>query len=450
TNLEEKSTGELQLAAGYSSLERFIVQANITQRNFRGKGQELRAGVNYSSYSKSIELGFTEPYLFDKNIAVGGDIFRRDYNSFNYIGDTRNTTYQQLTTGFQLRAGLPLTEYWSMAVRYGLSFDNVTLDQNTYYFNGQCDPLLAGRYLCDSLGDRMVSSAGYSIVYDNLNNRIRPSRGERFVFSQDIAGLGGDVKYLKQTFSAAKYWPVLSGFIFSVSAEAGSLIPLGGATGPGIDKVRLTDRFFLGEPQMRGFDIRGIGPRVQRVPYVTDATTGAVSLSTDQSQFSDDALGGRAYYQGRLELEIPLGSGARELGLRPSVFLDVGSVFGVATPVLGDYLPSDPRLIRDVLDANGAAQCFTTVTNPDGTSTTTYSVRPAGGCPTGSAAYTTTISGGFKEFFYGNSAKPRVSIGVGVNWNSPFGPFRIDLAHVLLKEEGDQTKTLTFNVGTQF
>lgn len=448
-NVEEKSTGELQLSAGFSSIEQFIVNASIRQRNFRGKGQELRASVNYSTYSKSVELGFTEPYLFDRNIALGGDVFRRDYNSFNYIGDQRNTTYQQLTTGFQLRAGLPLTEYWSMAVRYGLSFDDVSLDQNTYYYNGQCDPLLAGRYLCDSLGKRMVSSAGYSIVYDSLNNRIRPSRGERFVFSQDIAGLGGDVKYLKQTFNAAKYWPVLNGFIFSVSAEAGSIIPLGGSSGPGVDKVRLTDRFFLGEPQMRGFDIRGIGPRVTRKPYITNAD-GTVSLSTDPSQFSDDALGGRAYYQGRLELEIPLGSGARELGLRPSIFLDVGSVFGVATPTTLDYRPDSPALIRDVLDVNGNAQCATTVTNPDNTSTTTYSVRPTGGCPAGSINYTTSISGGFAEFFYGNTPRPRVSIGVGVNWNSPFGPFRIDLAHVLMKEEGDQTKTLTFNVGTQF
>src|SRR3546814_985277 len=63
-NVEERSTGEIQLSAGYSSLERFIIQAGITQRNFRGKGQELRARVNYSSYSKSVQLGFTEPYLF--------------------------------------------------------------------------------------------------------------------------------------------------------------------------------------------------------------------------------------------------------------------------------------------------------------------------------------------------------------------------------------------------
>ncbi|MFX5340175.1 BamA/TamA family outer membrane protein, partial [Acinetobacter baumannii] len=90
-------------------------QASIKQRNFRGKGQELRASVNYSTYSKSVELGFTEPSLFNKNIAIGGDIFRRDYTAFTYLGNTRQTTYTQVSTGFQVRAGVPLTEYWQLA-----------------------------------------------------------------------------------------------------------------------------------------------------------------------------------------------------------------------------------------------------------------------------------------------------------------------------------------------
>ena len=175
-NVEEKSTGELQLSAGFSSLERFIVNASIRQRNFRGKGQELRASVNYSTYSKSLELGFTEPYFLDKNIALGGDIFRRDTNSFNFTqSGNRNRTYQQITTGFQLRMGVPITEFWSFAARYGLSFDEVSLDRNTYYYdsdrNGSrdaCDEFVAGRYLCDSLGNRTTSSIGYSLVFSNL------------------------------------------------------------------------------------------------------------------------------------------------------------------------------------------------------------------------------------------------------------------------------------------
>ena len=120
--MEEKSTGELQFSAGFSSLERFIINFSIRQRNFRGKGQELRASVNYSSYSKSIEMGFTEPYFFDRNIALGGDIFRRDQRSFNFNSQDRDTNYQQISTGLQFRAGMPITEYWSAggALRFEL------------------------------------------------------------------------------------------------------------------------------------------------------------------------------------------------------------------------------------------------------------------------------------------------------------------------------------------
>ncbi len=465
-NVEEKSTGELQLSAGYSSLERFIVNASIKQRNFRGKGQELRASVNYSTYSKSVEIGFTEPYLFDRNIALGGDIFRKDYNSFQFNANgARNTTYKQTTTGFQFRFGVPLTEFLSLAGRYGLNYDQITLDRNTYFYdpNGTgspdtCDPLIAGRYLCDTLGNRVTSSLGYSLVYDNLNNYIRPSRGQRVVFSQDFAGLGGSVKYLKTRIEAAKYWDLGRKFIGSLRVEGGYILSLEGNRGPGLDKIRLTDRWFLGEPQIRGFDIRGVGPRVVRANYLLD-TAGAVSrdangvalLETDKNRVTDDALGGRAYYLGRAELEIPLGSGAKELGLRPSIFLDAGAVFGVTRPTLQDYLPGDVRLLRPVLDpTSGGRQCI--APGPTPTDPQVVTPIPTGGiCDTGTSLYQQPISGtGFRESFLGDSPRPRVAIGFGVNWNSPFGPFRIDISKVLLKTPGDRTKTLTFNVGTQF
>jgi outer membrane protein insertion porin family len=438
-NVEEKSTGELQLSAGYSSLESFLVNASIRQRNFRGKGQELRASVNYSTYSKSIEVGFTEPYFLDKNIAIGGDIFRRDLSSFQFTGaGDRQTTYKQIQTGFQLRMGVPITEFWSFAARYGLSFEDVTLDRNTYYFdsdgNGSldtCDPFVAGRYLCDSLGKRTTSSLGYSLVFSNLNNNLRPSAGQRLVFSQDFAGIGGNVKYLKSRIDAAKYWDLGKKFIFSVSAEGGYIIPFNKDPGVGIDKVRLTDRFFLGEPQMRGFDIRGVGPRVIRQEY--DPASG--KLTIDPNRTVDDAVGGRAYYQGRAELEIPLGSGAKELGLRPSIFLDVGAVFNVKTP----NLTTLANTFTDPADAKVKNVCRNVTTG-------VRRFEPTAGCD----GTVESVIAPFEEVFRGNSPKPRVSIGVGVNWNSPFGPFRIDVAKTLLKVDGDQTKTFTFNVGTQF
>jgi outer membrane protein insertion porin family len=186
--------------------------------------------------------------------------------------------------------------------------------------------------------------------------------------------------------------------------------------------VRLTDRFF--DPGLRGFDIRGIGPRVVRIPYNSDGTLQALDINKDVT----DAIGGRAYYMGRLELEFPVSSGLKSLGLRPSAYVDVGSLWKVTQPSLTDVLNictplSTTTGLTTKIQAPGEPACDTTL----------YSVTP-----------------GFKEEFLGNSAKPRLSVGIGVNWVSPFGPLRLDLAKAILKQRGDDTKLFTFNVGTQF
>ena len=87
-NVEEKPTGQLSISGGYSSLEKAVVQVAVSQNNFMGKGQELNAAVNWSYYSKSVQLGFSDPYFLDKPILFGGQLFRQDYNSFNTSGTT--------------------------------------------------------------------------------------------------------------------------------------------------------------------------------------------------------------------------------------------------------------------------------------------------------------------------------------------------------------------------
>ena len=440
-NVQEKATGQLQISAGYSSLEHFLVNLSIEQRNFMGKGQTVRAAVNYSTYSKSVELGFTEPYVFDHNIAMGFDVFRRDYSNFNYIGTQRNTTYKQVSTGGQIRFGIPITEYLSMALRYGLSYDQISLDKATFYTNGACDPLIAGRYLCEAVGNRLTSSAGYSVVYDSTDNQIRPTRGERYTLNQDFAGLGGDVHYIRTRATAAKFWRPFGNFIFSINLEGGYIKSFDKTVGDQ-DPVRLVDRFFLGEPQIRGFDIRGVGPRIQRAFFKTDANgayvidpnsklPGGYVTIEDRKQIIDDAIGGRAYYLGRAELEIPVSASFKEMGLRPSVFVDVGAVFGVRHPTVDPVYPNDPRAQDRCLDTSGAV----------------LAPPSAGVCAAG------TFTAGTKPYlerFVGDTPKPRVSIGFGINWNSPFGPFRIDIAKALIKAPGDAPKLLTFNVGTAF
>ncbi len=432
-DLEEKSTGELQLSAGYSSLEKFIVSANVAQRNFLGKGQEVNAGVNWSRYSRSAQIGFVEPYLFDKNILLGGELYRRDYNSFSRSGSgSRNTTYSQLSTGAAVRLGFPITEFISLGTRYSIVQDELTLDEGTFFSDldsdittaPTCDPLRAGRYLCDQLGTTISSVVGYSLIFDNRNG-IRATRGQRVVLSQDFAGLGGDVKYARTRIDATKYFSLPKDFLLSIHGEAGYIHPLSGDPGPGRDAIRLSDRFF--GAQMRGFDIRGIGPRVKRILYSLDG-----SLVEDDKNGVTDAIGGRAYYMGRIELEIPVSANIRSLGLRPAAFIDIGSVFAVKKPNLTNI----GIICSPVFGSVGLQTVF----------------LPPGSLCQGLAGPEASYdrSPGFTEVFLGNSAKPRLSVGVGVNWNSPFGPLRIDVAKAFLKQEGDETKFFSFNVGTQF
>jgi outer membrane protein insertion porin family len=128
--------------------------------------------------------------------------------------------------------------------------------------------------------------------------------------------------------------------------------------------------------------------------------------------------------------------------------VDAGSVFGLKHPITEDIPDAnDPRLQRPQLDASGNKQCVTRDTSGNITSTV---VQPAAGCAVGSSLYTFQVASPFKEIYYGNSWKPRVSVGFGVSWNSPFGPLRIDIAKALVKQKGDDTKLFSFNVGTQF
>ncbi|MBY0343483.1 MAG: outer membrane protein assembly factor BamA [Sphingomonadales bacterium] len=450
-NVEERPTGELQFSAGFSSIEQFILAGSIRQRNFRGRGQTIGLSLNYSQFSRSAQISFSDPYIFDRNISGGIDIYRRDFNSFNFTGNNRNTTFQQATTGFSARAGVPLTEYMALVGSYTLNYDDVTLDESLFFSdtNGdgttECDPLRAGRFLCDAIGTRLSSIVGLSLNYNSLNSRIRPTAGKTISLSAEFAGLGGDVRYTRFRGRAQQFWNVgNSGFIFSILAEGGTIIPLQERPGAGVDDVLLTDRFFLGEPQFRGYAIRGVGPRILTQQSILDNlnrpvldANGNPTFVTERRQVRDDAIGGRNYYLGRAELEIPLGSGARELGLRPSIWTDIGALWGVETPVLtvnplGTQLRNEQGQLLFQVPVTGEI---------------TTSAAAADGSP-----HIRLIQPGtnIRELFLGNSPSPRITAGIGVNWNSPFGPFRIDFAQTIRKVEGDDERRFTFNVGTQF
>jgi outer membrane protein insertion porin family len=118
------------------------------------------------------------------------------------------------------------------------------------------------------------------------------------------------------------------------------------------------------------------------------------------------------------------------------VFVDVGALWGVRRPETLNIIP-------------GSDLTRVLCTNPDG-STELLPYGSTGSCTVTGAQVTRGAIAPFQERFVGNTPSPRLSVGIGVNWNSPFGPFRVDIAHALLSEEGDDTKLFSFNVGTAF
>ena len=147
--------------------------------------------------------------------------------------------------------------------------------------------------------------------------------------------------------------------------------------------------------------------------------------------------------------------------MRPSIFADVGAVWGVRHPV------TDGSIIDQFIPTRDSAtgqplytQIDSATVQSDGscvatqTSQTTSATNPNPPACLGDAGKTNTAIGttipAFQEYFLGDTWKPRLAIGIGVNWNSPFGPFRIDIAKALVKYKGDDPKLFTFNVGTQF
>ena len=408
------------------------------QRNFRGNGQTCAPSVNYSSYSKSIELGFTEPYLFDRNIAVGFDLFRRDYSSFNFVNNNRNTTYKQVTHRRADPRRHAAHRIYAARRCATASIPTTSRSTRSQFFTDPdgpgpapafCDPLRAGRYLCEAIGNRITSSIGYSLLYDATRQPHPPDarpplhRQPGFRRPRRRRQISAHPRQRREISGT-----IGKGFIFSTDssrAATSTASRMGGpGSGPGPAHRPLLPRR-AADPRLRHSRRRPARPAH---PAISDGV-----LVTDRKQIADDALGGRAYYFGRAELEIPLGSSFREMGLRPSVFVDVGALCGSegsGHQSRSDRQPRSRRIAASTLRA----------------------IPPSGPtaeqCPSG----TQLIPGiaPFDEQFLGDTPKPRLSVGFGVNWNSPFGPFRIDIAKALTKARGDDTKLITFNVGTAF
>ena len=297
-DVSEVPTGELSFGAGVSSAEGVLGDISIRERNLLGQGQELRLGLTFSESRQEIDLGFTEPYFLDRDVAAGFDIFSRTVD----LQD--ESSFDRETIGFTVRAGYPLAERLRHTVSYSLRNDEVS----------DVSPSTS-RFIRDQEGETTTSAIAHRLEYDLRDSRIDPTDGYYVRFGQEFAGVGGDASFLKHTLTFGNFYSVADGWVLSALARAGHVFGID-------DDVRIVDRFFLGGRRLRGFEPSGVGPR--------DADTG-------------DALGGNMFYSLTGELGFPLGL-PDELNLRGAVFTDVGTLTTIDES--GDELQDEsaPRL----------------------------------------------------------------------------------------------------------
>ncbi len=286
--VQEQPTGELSFGAGYSSIDKLLLDIGISQKNFRGTGDDVRIRASVGSLRQQIDFSYTDPRFEGRDLRAGFDV---GYSRLDY---TQYSGFDEASTFLNFRLGFPLNNSTLLDVRYSIRHDDVTVD------NASCAAGVISVEICDQRGSALVSSVGYTLFLDHRNDPLHPTRGFTLRLSQDFAGLGGDVRYLKSEFNGATYYGFTPEWVVSLTGKAGYIYGWGG------DNIRINDRFFEGGDSFRGFEIAGIGPR-------------------DTNPSFDEALGGNLYAIGTVELSLP-NHLPEQYGIRTALFSDFGTL----------------------------------------------------------------------------------------------------------------------------
>jgi outer membrane protein insertion porin family len=282
-DVQEQSTGEISLGAGFSSVDGALAEFGIRESNLLGRGQELRLNALIAAERQQFDIGFTEPFFLDRELSAGFDIFRT-------VTDFSNeSSFDRESQGGALRMGYAVNEHLRHNFQY--RFEDITIA------DVDAD---ASRFIRDQEGSNSTSLVGHSFIWDTRNNRFETTEGHFVRFNQEVAGIGGDSRFLRHELRAATFFPLAQQWTLSFAGSGGHIWSWDDNR-----DVRINERFFIGQRQFRGFDRSGIGPR--------DTTTG-------------DALGGNMYYTGSVETTFPLGL-PDDLGFLGAAFVDVGNLW---------------------------------------------------------------------------------------------------------------------------
>src|SRR5437762_11084033 len=288
----EQSTGDFSIAGGYSTTDGLLAEVKVGDRNFLGSGKAVSASVTYGQYARGIDLSVSEPYFLGSRVSVGIELYGRQNQGSPY------QSYGSDIYGATMQFGTPLTEQIGVQYRYSLYNQNVTLDPTSL----AAAPSLPIQQAALA-GPQLVSSVGSTVNYNTLDNAKTPTSGVNSQLRQDLAGLGGDVRFLRTTEDVRYYHPINDDVVSLVRAQGGYV------TGWGGKQVPLINSFFGGPTMVRGFAPSGFGPR--------DLTPGTTM----------DNIGGSMYWATTTELQSAIPGVPNEYGLKATAFVDAGNVF---------------------------------------------------------------------------------------------------------------------------
>ena len=279
-NVTEQPTGELSLGAGYSSQQGLLLDFSYTERNLFGRGQFVRANVSIGTFQKDYDFRFTEPYFLGRPLAAGFLLYSVETDFSQFLGYISNVS------AFGLQFSFPVSEFGRISPHYNFAYTQISPTNST----STAVLLASGQY--------SASSIGYTYAYDTRDDPILPTKGWNFFLSQDVAGLGGDLNYLRSSVGVENYHPFFFNLVGEFALNAGYISGYGGK------EIPINERFFKGGPSFRGFQIAGVGPR---------------------DTVANVAVGGQFFAIGTYQVRLP-DILPPDYGIRLSAFSDFGTV----------------------------------------------------------------------------------------------------------------------------
>jgi outer membrane protein insertion porin family len=432
--VEDQPTGSVSLSGGYSTTAGFLAEVAFTETNFLGRGQYVKLSASEGQYSRGWGASFTEPYFLDQRLAAGFDLYHKEQNPNTWA------TYYNWTTGANLRLGVPITNEFTVQPNYsiyqsqikipsqyedcpagdpaGLGPINWNPGSNPTSTSGTSTTQPTSTDNCLTNGEASVafkaaaaqgailtSALGYSLIWDSIDDRKNPSSGIYANLHQDIAGLGGQSHFLRETFDGKYFYPITDDLTGVVHLQGGQVTQIGGGYLP------LTDNFNVGPTLVRGFAPGGMGPR---------------DIS-DLSNLAGNGLGGTTYFGGSAEIQFPIFGLPKEVGLKGALFADAGTEFGFQGQT--NY--------SSLWGLSESTACWATNSNLTG---------PHPGS-------TTNTTGQYTQsncLQVADDRTIRSSVGASIIWASPLGPIRLDYAYAITHSKYDQLQAFNFTGGASF